>query len=96
MTKGYRMGKKLGYVSLGCAKNLVDTEVMLGLLRDNGYSITEDLSEADLIVVNTCTFIEKAKAESINTILEVAQYKEDGTCKGIDRYRCMGSSYGSR
>ena len=50
------MGKKLGYVSLGCAKNLVDTEVMLGLLRDNGYSITEDLSEADLIVVNTCTF----------------------------------------
>mgnify|MGYP003083076648 FL=1 len=51
------MGKKLGYVSLGCAKNLVDTEVMLGLLRDNGYTITEDLSEADLIVVNTCTFI---------------------------------------
>ena len=55
------MGKKLGYVSLGCAKNLVDTEVMLGLLKDNGYTITEDLSEADLIVVNTCTFIEKAK-----------------------------------
>ena len=55
------MGKKLGYVSLGCAKNLVDTEVMLGLLRDNGYTITEDLSEADLIVVNTCTFIEKAR-----------------------------------
>ena len=93
MTKGYRMGKKLGYVSLGCAKNLVDTEVMLGLLRDNGYSITEDLSEADLIVVNTCTFIEKAKAESINTILEVAQYKEDGTCKGLIVAGCLSQQY---
>ena len=71
MTKGYGMGKKLGYVSLGCAKNLVDTEVMLGLLRDNGYSITEDLSEADLIVVNTCTFIEKAKAESSLRLLNI-------------------------
>jgi len=66
------MGKKLGYVSLGCAKNLVDTEVMLGLLRDNGYSITEDLSEADLIVVNTCTFIEKAKAEYDAKVAEKA------------------------
>ena len=87
------MGKKLGYVSLGCAKNLVDTEVMLGLLRDNGYSITEDLSEADLIVVNTCTFIEKAKAESINTILEVAQYKEDGACKGLIVAGCLSQQY---
>ena len=64
------MSKLLGYVSLGCAKNLVDTEVMLGLLKDNGYSITENLSEADLIIVNTCTFIEKAKEESINTSLK--------------------------
>ena len=87
------MGKKLGYVSLGCAKNLVDTEVMLGLLKDNGYTITEDLSEADLIVVNTCTFIEKAKAESINTILEVAQYKEDGKCKGLIVAGCLSQQY---
>ena len=87
------MGKKLGYVSLGCAKNLVDTEVMLGLLKDNGYTITEELSEADLIVVNTCTFIEKAKAESINTILEVAQYKEDGKCKGLIVAGCLSQQY---
>ena len=68
------MEKKLGYISLGCAKNLVDTEVMLGLLKEDGYEITEDLSTADLIIINTCTFIEKAKEESINTILEAAQY----------------------
>lgn len=63
------MNKKLGYVSLGCAKNLVDTEVMLGVLKDNGYQIVDDLSEASVIIVNTCTFIEKAKEESVNTIL---------------------------
>ena len=66
------MTKSLGYISLGCAKNLVDTEVMLGLLKDDGYTITDNLHEADLIIINTCTFIEKAKEESINTILEAA------------------------
>ena len=75
------MTKSLGYISLGCAKNLVDTEVMLGLLKDDGYTITDNLHEADLIIINTCTFIEKAKEESINTILEAAQYKETGRCK---------------
>ena len=57
--------EKIGFVSLGCSKNLIDTEVMLGILRDHHMEITEDLSQADIIIVNTCTFIEKAKQESI-------------------------------
>lgn len=87
------MNKKLGYISLGCAKNLVDTEVMLGLLRDDGFEITEDLSTADLIIVNTCTFIEKAKEESINTILEAAQFKQTGACKGLIVAGCLSQQY---
>ena len=87
------MTKLLGYISLGCAKNLVDTEVMLGLLKDNGYAITDDLNEADLIIINTCTFIEKAKEESINTILEAAQYKEQGRCKGLIVAGCLSQQY---
>ena len=83
------MAKLLGYISLGCAKNLVDTEVMLGLLKDDGYTITDNLEEADLIIINTCTFIEKAKEESINTILEAAQYKELGRCKGLIVAGCL-------
>ncbi len=61
------------FISLGCDKNLVDSEVMLGLLRDAGYSLTNDEAEADVIVVNTCCFIHDAKQESIDTILEMAQ-----------------------
>ena len=87
------MEKKLGYISLGCAKNLVDTEVMLGLLKEDGYEITEDLSTADLIIINTCTFIEKAKEESINTILEAAQYKQIGACKGLIVAGCLSQQY---
>lgn len=87
------MEKKLGYISLGCAKNLVDTEVMLGLLKEDGYEITEDLSTADLIIINTCTFIEKAKEESINTILEAAQYKQLGACKGLIVAGCLSQQY---
>ena len=63
------------FVSLGCDKNLVDSEVMLGLLRDKGYSLTNDEAEADIIVVNTCCFIHDAKEESIQTILEMSEYK---------------------
>lgn len=85
--------KQLGYVSLGCAKNLVDTEVMLGNLRNHGYVITDNLSEAELIIVNTCTFIEKAKEESINTILEMAQYKQTGACKGLIVAGCLSQQY---
>ena len=87
------MEKKLGYISLGCAKNLVDTEVMLGLLHDDGYTITEDVSEADIIIINTCTFIEKAKEESINTILEASQYKQNGRCKGLIVAGCLSQQY---
>ena len=87
------MTKSLGYISLGCAKNLVDTEVMLGLLKDDGYTITDNLHEADLIIINTCTFIEKAKEESINTILEAAQYKETGRCKGLIVAGCLSQQY---
>ena len=67
----------IGIVSLGCAKNLVDTEVMLGILGGEGHSIVSDPAEADVIVVNTCAFVDSAKEESIQTILEMAAYKED-------------------
>lgn len=87
------MSKKLGYVSLGCAKNLVDTEIMLGALKDNGYEITETLDEAEIIIVNTCTFIEKAKQESINTILEMAEYKKFGACRGLIVAGCLSQQY---
>ena len=87
------MSKKLGYVSLGCAKNLVDTEVMLGALQANDYEITDTLAEAELIIVNTCTFIEKAKEESINTILEVAEYKKFGNCKALIVAGCLSQQY---
>lgn len=87
------MSKKLGYVSLGCAKNLVDTEIMLGALKDNGYEITETLDEAEIIIVNTCTFIEKAKQESINTILEMIEYKQFGACRGLIVAGCLSQQY---
>lgn len=88
-----KMSKLLGYISLGCAKNLVDTEVMLGELKSAGYEITEDLEEAELVVINTCTFIEKAKEESINTILEAAELKKYHACKGIVVAGCLSQQY---
>lgn len=66
---------KIGVVSLGCPKNLVDSETMLGLIHEENYEITNDPSEAEIIIVNTCGFIESAKEESINTILQMAEYK---------------------
>ncbi len=87
------MTKKLGYISLGCAKNLVDTEIMLGLLKDKGYEITEELDEADIIVVNTCTFIEKAKAESVDTILAAAEHKKYNRCHGLIVAGCLSQQY---
>ncbi|MBQ7125143.1 MAG: 30S ribosomal protein S12 methylthiotransferase RimO, partial [Clostridia bacterium] len=66
----------IALVSLGCAKNQTDGEIMLGLLADSGYNLTGDVNEADVIIVNTCGFIESAKQESIDAILEMAQYKE--------------------
>ena len=66
------------FISLGCDKNLVDSEVMLGLLDKKGYKIVDEESEADVIVINTCCFINDAKEESVQTILEMAEYKKEG------------------
>lgn len=81
------------FISLGCDKNLVDSEVMLGLVRERGFVITNDETEADLIVVNTCCFIHDAKEESINTILEMAEYKKSGKCKGLIVTGCLAQRY---
>ena len=75
------MSYSVGTVSLGCNKNRVDTEIALQLLVDRGYTITSDPARADILFINTCVFIESAKQESIDTILEMAKYKEAGTCK---------------
>lgn len=81
------------FVSLGCDKNLVDTEVMLGLLASRGYQMVEDEREADVIVVNTCCFIHDAKEESINTILEMAELKKEGRLKALIVTGCLGQRY---
>lgn len=84
---------KAGFVSLGCAKNLVDTEVMLGMLTSNNIQITDNPAEADIIIVNTCTFIDSAKEESISTILQMAEYKKNGNCKSLIVAGCLGQRY---
>ncbi len=84
---------KIGFISLGCPKNLVDTEVMLGLLQKEGHTITADKSEAEIIVVNTCSFIENSKKESIETILETAALKKSGKCKRLIVAGCMAERY---
>lgn len=86
------MSCSIGFVSLGCPKNLVDTEVMLGILGSEGYQIVSDPSEADVIVVNTCGFIESAKEESIQTILEMAEYKKE-RCKLLIMSGCLAERY---
>lgn len=75
--------KTLGVVSLGCSKNLVDTEMMVGILEKDGYKMVDDLDDAQVILVNTCTFIDAAKEESIQTILQAAEYKKSGICRKI-------------
>lgn len=84
---------KVGFISLGCSKNLVDTEVMLRSLHDAGYEITPDESEAEVIVVNTCGFIESAKKESIDNILDVAWLKKHGKCEHIIATGCLVERY---
>lgn len=81
------------FISLGCDKNLVDSEVMLGLLGEKGYQITNDEKEADIIVVNTCCFINDAKEESINTILEMAELKKTGNLKALVVTGCLAERY---
>ena len=84
---------KLLCVSLGCDKNLVDTEMMLGLLNKDGYTFTDDEYDADVIVINTCCFIGDAKEESVNTILEMAQRKIDAKCKALIVTGCLAQRY---
>jgi ribosomal protein S12 methylthiotransferase len=86
---------KVGFVSLGCPKNLVDSEVMLGTLSRHGYSITAQKEDADVIVVNTCGFIDSAKKESIDTILEMADLKAQGNCKKLVVAGCLAERYRS-
>ncbi|MDP3487019.1 MAG: MiaB/RimO family radical SAM methylthiotransferase, partial [Bacillota bacterium] len=83
---------QIGVISLGCAKNQVDSELMQGLLKSEGNVLVDDLSEADIIIVNTCGFIQAAKEESINTILEAAEYKQ-GRCKGLIVAGCLSQRY---
>jgi ribosomal protein S12 methylthiotransferase len=84
---------KVGLISLGCPKNLVDSEVMLGLAQEAGHELTRNASEADVLVVNTCAFIDSAKQESIDTILEMAQYKTRGACTRLVVTGCMAERY---
>ncbi|MDD3174587.1 MAG: 30S ribosomal protein S12 methylthiotransferase RimO [Herbinix sp.] len=81
------------FISLGCDKNLVDSENMLGILHENGYQITNEEQEADIIIINTCCFIHDAKQESINTILEMAEYKKSGSLKALIVTGCLAERY---
>lgn len=83
----------VGFISLGCSKNLVDTEMTIGLFKEHQYKIVNDINEAEIIVINTCGFIEKAKQEAIDTILEMAQYKTDGKCKYLIVMGCLVERY---
>ena len=83
----------VGFVSLGCSKNLVDTEMMIGIFKNNNFIIVNVPAEADVIVINTCGFIESAKQEAINTILEMAEYKKTGKCKILVATGCLVQRY---
>lgn len=85
--------KKVSLASLGCSKNLIDSEQMLGLLTGAGYEVMENEEDADILIVNTCTFIESAKMESIECILELAQYKKAGKCKFLIVTGCLAQRY---
>ena len=84
---------KVLFISLGCDKNLVDSEFMIGALNNGGLQLTDDENEADIIIINTCCFINDAKEESINTILEMAEYKKSGSCKSLIVTGCLAQRY---
>ena len=88
-----QMKNKILFVSLGCDKNLVDSEVMLGILAGRGFEMTDLEEEADIIIINTCCFINDAKEESVNTILEMAEYKTSGSCKAMIVTGCLAQRY---
>lgn len=89
------MSAKIGFISLGCDKNLVDSEYMLGILKKHNYTITNNKKEADIIIINTCGFINDAKQESIDTILEMAQLKKNGKLKLLIATGCLSQRYKS-
>jgi ribosomal protein S12 methylthiotransferase len=93
VTEDNRKAPRIGFVSLGCPKNLVDSEVMLGTLARHGYTITQNKEEADVLVVNTCGFIDTAKQESIDTILEMAEMKNSGNCRKLVVSGCLAERY---
>ena len=84
---------KILFVSLGCDKNLVDSEKMLGMLQEKGYTFTDDEAEADVVVVNTCCFIGDAKEESINTLLQMGELKDSGQIKALIAAGCLAQRY---
>src|SRR5712692_6957381 len=84
---------RVGLVSLGCPKNLVDSEVMLGLAREAGHELTLDAAAAEVLIVNTCAFIDSAKQESVDTILEMAQHKQRGACRRLIVTGCLAERY---
>ena len=84
---------KIGFLSLGCPKNLVDGEVMLGIARDAGHELTQDATDAEVLVVNTCAFIDRAKQESIDAILEMAEHKKNGRCGRLVVTGCLAERY---
>jgi len=86
---------KIGFVSLGCPKNLVDSEVMLGLAERAGHTLTPNAAEADVLVVNTCSFIESARRESVTAILEMASHRTGGRCRRLVVTGCMAERYGA-
>lgn len=84
---------KVGFISLGCTKNLVDTEMAIGLFKEHQYKIVNNINEAEIIVINTCGFIESAKQEAIDTMLEMAEYKTKGICKYLIAMGCLVERY---
>lgn len=87
------MSSKISFVSLGCDKNLIDSEIMLGLIDEEGYTITSDDSQADVIIINSCGFIMDANQEAIDKVLEMADYKKNGNCKALIVTGCMAQRY---
>ncbi|MBL8754664.1 MAG: 30S ribosomal protein S12 methylthiotransferase RimO, partial [Planctomycetes bacterium] len=85
---------RVSLISLGCARNLVDSEVLLGHVVEEGLQVVKEPADADVVVVNTCGFIDTAKQESIDTILSVARLKEDGDLKGVIAVGCLAQRYG--
>ncbi|MGA1791454.1 MAG: 30S ribosomal protein S12 methylthiotransferase RimO [bacterium] len=94
MDRSKKKNEKIGLISLGCSKNRVDSEVILGLLKNNGYLLTQNPEEADIIIINTCSFIEPAKREAVESILEMAQMKKKGRCRFLIVTGCLAQECG--